>query len=90
MALPTAPITAAGLIGGFLTARTTDVRPLGGVVLAAAGVVAGRQWVRTVGPAGTAGLVGVYLLGFGASRPAVLAAAGTSAAASYVVADRRH
>ena len=34
----TAPVVAAGLIGGWLTARETGIRPLGGVVLAAAGI----------------------------------------------------
>ena len=33
----TAPIAAAGLVGGYYVARETGIRPLGGVVLAAAG-----------------------------------------------------
>ena len=40
----TAPLVAVGLIGGFLTARETRIRPLGGVVLAAAGAYAARSW----------------------------------------------
>jgi hypothetical protein len=96
--LPTAPLAAAGLVGGYLVARETEIRPLGGAVLAAAGVVAGRQWLRSVGPAGTAALVAVYLGGFGLSHPlakrigawpAVLVAAGASATSALVVADRR-
>ena len=98
MALPTAPIAAAGLVGGYLAARLTKVRPLGGVVLAAAGVAAGRRWLATAGPVGTVALGAVYLGGFGASHPlarrigpwpAVLSAAGASAAASWLLADRR-
>ena len=67
-------------------------------MLAAGGAVAGREWMKTVGPVGTAALSAVYLGGFGASHPlakkigawpAVLTAAGVSAAASYLVSDRR-
>lgn len=98
MALPTAPIVAGSLIGGYLVARETKVRPLGGVVLAAGGALAGREWARTVGPACTAALSAVYLGSFGASHPlakkigawpAVLTAAGVSAAAAWLVSDRR-
>ena len=98
MRIPTAPVVAAALVGGYLVARTTKNRPLGGAVLATGGIVAGREWLRTVGPAGTAALAGVYLGGFGASHPlakqigawpAVLSVAGASAAASWLVSDRR-
>ena len=61
MALRTAPIVAGSLIGGYLVARRTKVRPLGGAVLAAGGIAAGRQWLRTSGPATTAVLTGIYL-----------------------------
>ncbi|WCO65514.1 hypothetical protein PO878_13505 [Iamia majanohamensis] len=96
--IPTAPVVAASLVGGYLVARETGVRPLGGAVLAAGGVLAGREWVRHAGPGATVALVGVYLGGFGASHPlakkigawpAVLTAAGTSAAASWVLSDRK-
>lgn len=98
MAIPTAPVVAASLVGGYLVARETKIRPLGGVVLAAGGALAGREWARRVGPVGTAALSAVYLGSFGASHPlakkigawpAVLSAAGVSAAAAWVVADRR-
>lgn len=98
MRLPTAPVVAAGLVGGYVVARQTNIRPLGGAVLAAAGALAGRQWLRTVGPARTAALTAVYLGGFGLSHPlakrigawpAVLTAAGVSATSALVVADRR-
>lgn len=65
---PSVPAVAAGLIGGYAVARYTGIRPLGGVVLGAAGVVAGRSWSRR-GPAATAGLTAVYLGAFGASHP---------------------
>ena len=95
---PTAPIVAAGLVGGYVVARRTKIRPLGGAVLGAAGLVAGRRWLRTTGPATTALLSGVYLGGFGASHPlakrigawpSVLTVAGVSAVAAYALSDRK-
>lgn len=96
--IPTAPVVASGLIGGYLVARETKVRPLGGAVLAVNGAVATREWLRHAGPVGTAALLGIYLGGFGASHPlakkigawpAVLTVAGVSSAASYLLSDRR-
>jgi hypothetical protein len=93
----TAPVVALGLLGGYLTARETGIRPLGGVVLAAAGAFAGRTWLAKRGPAVTAALGAVYLLGFGASHPlakkigawpSVLAVTGVSAGASWALVDR--
>ena len=55
-AVTTAPIAALGLVGGYLTARETGIRPLGGVVLAAAGLYAGRTWLAKGGPGVAAGL----------------------------------
>ena len=98
MPAPTAPIVAGALVGGYLVARKTKVRPLGGAVLALGGAAAARRWWTTTGPAGTVLLSAVYLGGFGASHPlakkigpwpAVLTAAGTSALAAWVVSDRR-
>lgn len=97
-AVPTAVVAAGSLIGGYLVARETKVRPLGGAVLAAGGAWCGRQWLRRSGPVGTIVLSGIYLGGFGASHPlakrigawpSVLAVAGVSAAASWLIADRR-
>lgn len=93
----TAPLAALGLIGGYLTARETQIRPLGGVVLALAGVYAGRTWLAKGGAAETAALSAIYLGGFGASHPlakkigawpSVLTVAAASAAASYALVDR--
>jgi hypothetical protein len=94
----TAPIAALGLVGGYVVARESGVRPLGGVVLGAAGLYAGRTWLAKAGGAGAVALSAVYLGGFAASHPlakkvgawpSVLAVAALSAAASWVVADRR-
>jgi hypothetical protein len=94
----TAPVAALGLVGGYLVARETGVRPLGGVVLGLAGLYAGRTWLAKTGVPGTAALSALYLGGFGASHPlakkvgawpAVLGVAAVSAAASHLVADRR-
>ena len=94
----TAPLTAFGLLGGYLVARETGIRPLGGVVLAAAGAYAGRTWLAKRGPGVTAALSAVYLLGFGASHPlakrigawpSVLAVTAVSAGASWLLVDRR-
>nr|WP_120491715.1 hypothetical protein [Corynebacterium lactis] len=65
----TAPLVAVGLIGGWLTARETGIRPLGGVILGAAGAYAARTWYAKTGAAGTAALVGAYLGAFGLSHP---------------------
>ncbi|RZS91024.1 hypothetical protein EV189_0255 [Motilibacter rhizosphaerae] len=98
MRIPTAAITAGSLVGGWQAARQTGVRPLGGVVLAAGGVLAGREWARTVGPVATGALVATYVGAFGLSHPlakrigawpSVLVVAGITAGASYAVADRR-
>ena len=65
----TAPVIATGLIGGWLTARETGIRPLGGVVLAAAGIYAARTWYARKGAPATAALLATYLGAFGASHP---------------------
>ncbi|MEU6390663.1 hypothetical protein [Streptomyces sp. NPDC046939] len=96
--LPTAPIAAAGLVGGYATARFTKKRPLGGVVLAAAGAAAATRWKRAAGGPVAGALTGAYVAAFAGSHPlakkvgawpAVLGVAGVVAAASYVLVDRR-
>jgi hypothetical protein len=93
----TAPLVSLGLLGGYLTARESGIRPLGGVVLGLAGVYAGRTWLAKRGPAVTAVLSGIYVLGFGASHPlakkigawpSVLTVTAVSAAASWALSDR--
>jgi len=86
------------LIGGWQLARRTGIRPLGGIVLAAGGVLAGREWVRRTSPAVTGALVATYVGAFGLSHPlakkigawpSVLAVSAATAAASSAAADRR-
>ena len=92
----TAPLVAVGLIGGFLTARETGIRPLGGVVLAAAGAYAARSWYVKKGWPAATGLSLAYLGGFGASHPlakkigawpAVLTVTAAEAGAAAVLSD---
>lgn len=94
----TAPLVALGLVGGFLTARETGIRPLGGAVLAAAGAYAARTWYAERGwPTATA-LSLAYLGGFGLSHPlakkigawpAVFTVTAASAGAAYLAVDAR-
>ena len=94
----TAAVTAVGLVGGWLTARETGVRPLGAVLLGAAGLLAGRTWLRRDGMATTALLATAYVGAFGASHPlakrigpwpAVLAVTGAASGAAWAMSDRR-
>jgi hypothetical protein len=96
--VPTAPVAAAGLLGGYAIARFSGRRELGGAALALAGAWCTREWVRRAGAPTAAGLATVYVAGFGVSHPlakavgawpAVLTAASASAAASHLLADRR-
>lgn len=95
--MPTAPVVATGLIGGFVAARYSGHRELGGVVLAAAGGVCGRSWLRSSGPGVMGLLLGVYLAAFGGSHPlakkigawpSVLTVTAVSAGTTYALADR--
>lgn len=69
MNIPTSPLVAVGLVGGYAAARFTGKRPLGGVVLALAGAAAAKQWTQQVGPVGATALTAVYVGAFGASHP---------------------
>ena len=95
--IPTAPVVAAGLVGGYAVARKTGKRPLGGAVLGLCGAYSVTTWLRTTGPATTALLTTLYVGGFGASHPlakkvgawpSVLGVAGASAGAAWLLADR--
>lgn len=94
----TAPVAALGLIGGYLTARESGIRWLGGVVLGAAGIYAGRSWFARGGVKDTAILTALYLGGFGGSHPlakkigawpSVLAVTAVSAGAAAVMSDSK-
>jgi hypothetical protein len=96
--IPTAPIAASGLIGGYAAARFSGRRELGGIVSAAVGAWCAPQWARSAGRTGAAALLGIYFGGLGAAHPlakklgawpAVFTVAAASAAASYLAADRR-
>ncbi|MEV4437828.1 hypothetical protein AB0K09_02220 [Streptomyces sp. NPDC049577] len=92
--VPASVVAAGGLVGGYGVARWTKKRPLGGVVLAAAGAVAARQWAAKAGAGKAAALTGLYVAAFAGSHPlakkigawpSVFAVAGTVAAASWAV-----
>src|ERR1700712_3235994 len=96
-AIPTAPVVAAGLVGGFAAARYSGHRELGGVVLAGAGAWCGRSWLKSSGPGVMGLLSGTYLAAFGVSHPlakklgpwpSVLAVTAAASAATYILADR--
>lgn len=93
---PTTGLVVAGMIGGYVSARVTKVRPLGGVVLGAAGIAAGRRWHRHSGPGTTALLSTIYLGAFGMSHPlakkigawpSVLVSTAAAAGAAWVLND---
>ncbi|WP_149184762.1 hypothetical protein [Streptomyces sp. TRM49041] len=95
--VPVGAVAAGGLVGGYGIARWTKKRPLGGVALAAAGVVAAREWQRRSGGVAAAGLSAAYVAAFAGSHPlakkvgawpAVFSMAGGMALASWMVTRR--
>ncbi|KUH36782.1 MULTISPECIES: hypothetical protein [Streptomyces] len=95
--VPVAAVAAGGLVGGYGVARWTGRRPLGGVALAAAGAVAGREWRRRSGTPAAVALGAAYVAAFAASHPlakkvgawpAVFSVAGGMALASWAVTRR--
>jgi hypothetical protein len=95
--LLTAPLVAAGLVGGFAAARYTGRRELGGAVFAAAGAVCARSWLRSSGPGVMGVLLGTYAAAMGGSHPlakklgpwpSVLAVSALASGAAYGLADR--
>lgn len=98
MAVPTAPIVAASLIGGYYVARQSKNRQLGGAVLGVGGIIAKTEWMKTSGPVTTAVLTGIFYGGFGLSHPlakkigawpSVLTVAGVAAGSAWVLNDRK-
>ena len=94
----TATVVSAGLLGGFITARESGIRPLGGVVLAAAGGWAARSWLAKTNVPTTVGLTALYIGAFGASHPlakkigpwpAVFAVTGATAGAAPLLSDSK-
>jgi hypothetical protein len=95
----TAPLAAAGLIAGYAVAVATGSRPLGGVVLAACGLVCVATWLRRDGRRTAALLTIAGLVAFALSHalgliigpwPAVLLAAVSVGVLSWRVSDSRH
>lgn len=96
--VPTAPLLAAGLVGGFTLAQRTGVRPLGGAAMLGANVVAARRWYAVGGAPLAAGLTAAYWVAMGVSHPlakkvgtwpSVLGVTAAAAGAAHVLADRR-
>ncbi|WP_046730562.1 hypothetical protein [Streptomyces humi] len=96
--VPSSVIAAGGLVGGYGVARWTKQRPLGGAVLAVAGVAAARQWRQRAGGKAAGALSAAYVAAFAGSHPlakkvgawpSVFGVAGAVALASWAVADRR-
>lgn len=94
----TTAVVSFGLLGGWLIARESGIRPLGGAVLAAAGGWAVRSWLVRTDPLTTAGLAGLYVGAFGASHPlarrigswpAVLSVTAAAAGAACVLSDMK-
>lgn len=96
--IPTAPVVAAGLIGGFAAARYSGNRDLGGALFAAAGAWCAWSWQQRSGPGVMGVLGGVYAAAFGVSHPlakkigawpSVLAVSAVAATTTHLLADRR-
>lgn len=95
---PTAPLLAAGLIGGFAVAQQTGVRPLGGAAMLGANAVAARQWYAVGGAPLAGGLTAAYWTAMGLAHPvakkvgtwpSVLGVTAAAAGAAWLLADRR-
>ena len=92
------PVASGSLLLGFAVAQATGIRPLGGIVLAAACAWCALRWLRAAGAARTAALVLIYAGSFALSHvvadtlsawPSVLLAAAITGLAAYVLADSR-
>ena len=96
--LATAPLAAAGLIAGYAVAVISGSRPLGGLVLAAFGLLCISVWLRRDGPRVAAKLTLCGLVAFALSHllglligpwPAVLLTAAGLALVCRRVSDAR-
>jgi hypothetical protein len=96
--IPTAPLAAGSLIGSYAVVVATGSRPLGGIVLAVGGLCCAGLWRRRHGTRTAVELAGIGLGAFVASHllalavggwPAVLIAAGVTAALAWTRADAR-
>lgn len=96
--VPTAPVVALGLAGGFAAAQATGARPLGGVLMAGANAVAAHDWYARGGWPMVAGLSAVFWGAMGVSHPlahkigawpSVAVVSAASAAVAYLASDRK-
>jgi hypothetical protein len=96
--LPTAPLAATGLIGGFALAVGTGSRPLGGVFMAACGLPCIAAWLDRDGRGTAAGLTAVGLGAFALSHvlghaigawPAVIFVSAVTAGCCWRFSDAR-
>ena len=94
----TASLVGLGLVGGWVTARETGIRPLGTVPMIAALSLANRTWVAKGGPGLAVGLTGAFLGAFGVSHPlakklgawpSVIAVTAAAAGAAYALSDAK-
>jgi hypothetical protein len=98
--MPTAPVVATGLIGGYAAARHAGRPALATAVFAASGTWCARSWLQSSGRRVSGILLGTYLAAFGISHPlakkigawpSVLAVAAAAAATTASLADHsRH
>ncbi|HEX7354671.1 MAG TPA: hypothetical protein VF288_07535 [Mycobacteriales bacterium] len=98
MRLPTAPLVASGLVGGFAVGQRTGRRDLAGVLFGALGAVATASWLRAGGVRRALPLAGLYVGAMGGSHPlakrigrwpAVGVVTTVTASAAYAAHDRR-
>lgn len=68
-ALAPSTVAAAGLIGGFLIARRTGRRELGGLAFVAAGAICAPRWAARSGRDAAAALSAAYVSAMGLSHP---------------------
>jgi hypothetical protein len=96
--VPTAPIAATGLIGGFAVAVATGSRPLGGAVMAVLGIGCIAVWLRRDGRSTAVKLTVTGLLAFAISHvlglvigawPSVIVVSAVTAAFCWRLSDSR-
>lgn len=96
--VPTAPVAAGALIGGYAVAVVSGSRPLGGLVLLLGGLWCIRAWTRRRGPREAGLLAVVGLAAFVLSHvlapavgawPSVLLVSAFTAGVTWSRADRR-
>jgi hypothetical protein len=96
--VPTAPVAATGLIGGFAVAVATGSRPLGGAVIAVLGVGCIAVWLHRDGRPTAIKLTVIGLLAFAISHllglvigawPSVIVVSAVTAALCWRLSDSR-